>query len=149
MNGKRKLLKIVLIIVLLIILTKISFDKEWHNAWEYADEKLNAQVVSCVAPNIADRENKYEISITVKNIGGGVWTNEEDIKLCIWQDGFDWGYRIDLPEEVQIEEGEQFTFVLKGFSMPDRNSTKLEFQMVKEGVTYFGERKAVKIKVIE
>lgn len=33
--------------------------------------------------------------------------------------------------------------------MPDRNSTKLEFQMVKEGVTYFGERKAVKIKVIE
>ncbi|MDE6601703.1 MAG: hypothetical protein K2K90_05995 [Lachnospiraceae bacterium] len=142
MNSKRKFIKIVLIIVFLVILTKISFEKEW----EYTDEELNARIISDTAPKVVKRGDEYTISIVVENTGGGVWTNEESIKLCIWQDGFDRGYRIDLPEDVQIEGGERYTFVLEGFSVQDKKSTKLEFQMIKEGVAYFGERKAASIK---
>lgn len=50
---------------------------------------------------------------------------------------------------MQVESGEEYTFLLEGFSLSEKNSTKLEFQMIKEGVTYFGEREAVEIRVAE
>ena len=103
MNGKKKFLKSVFIIMFLILLTWISFEKEWKSTWEYTDEELNACIVAHTAPKVVNHSDEYTINIVVENTGAGVWSNEEDIKLCIWQDEFDWGYRIDLPDNVEVK----------------------------------------------
>lgn len=66
MHTKMHLFKIVLILVFLIMLTMVSFEKEK----EYVNEELNADIISNTAPDIVNHEDKYTISITVKNKGG-------------------------------------------------------------------------------
>ena len=54
---------------------------------------------------------KYTIKITVKNCGSETWSHDDKIRLCIWQDDFDYGFRVDIPEDVEIATGEQWTFL--------------------------------------
>lgn len=141
-----------LIVLFLILLTAVSFEREKTIAQserEYMDEDFNAEIVSHTTPEKAERARNYQIHITVKNCGEIVWSDEDNIALCIWQEDIDWGFRAHILEGVQIQKGEYYTFVLDGFSMADKAKTKLEFQMVKEGVTYFGEREAVEIVTVE
>lgn len=102
--------------------------------------ELDAAIISHTAPTVVNHRDKYTFNITVANTGTNVWSEEEQIKLCIWQDSIDWGYRLTLPENVTVDPGEQFTFTLEGFVLPEADQTFLEFQMLQEGVTYFGER---------
>ena len=140
------LLKNGLIVLFLVLLMVVSFQKEKiiaQSEGEYID--LNAEIISHTTPKKAEQTENYKIHITVKNCGEAGWSNKDNIALCIWQDDFDWGFRARILVGVQIQKGECYTFVLDGFSMQDKNKTKLEFQMVKEGVTYFGEREGVEI----
>lgn len=116
---------------------------------EYSDERLNADIVSNTAPETVNHTDQYKIEITVKNDGTATWSNSENIRLCIWQDEFDYGFRANIPDGVEIHSGEYWTFELEGFGLPEASSTKLEFQMVEEGITYFGEREAVIITAID
>ena len=135
----------------------IIFEKEKTNLQpentqiltEYSDERLGAKIVSNTAPEMVKLSEKYTIKITVKNCGSETWSHDDKIRLCIWQDDFDYGFRVDIPEDVEIATGEQWTFELNDFIMENTTQTKLDFQMVEEGITYFGEREAVVIRAIK
>ncbi len=109
----------------------------------------NAEIVSHNAPVYIKRDKSYTIDITVKNTGEDTWSKEQDVKLCILQDGNDYGYRININDGEYIEAGEKYTFHLNGFVAPPENSTFIEFQMVQDGVQWFGEKEKVDIKILE
>ncbi|MNM92105.1 hypothetical protein D3C81_1044270 [compost metagenome] len=106
-----------------------------------------AQIISHTAPTTIKVDQTYNIDITVKNTGDEKWSEKSSIRLGIWQDGVDHGYRINIPEGTEISPGEEYTFTLSGFVAPPRDSTYLEFQMLQEGVSYFGEKERVDIQV--
>lgn len=151
----KKLFKTILITAFLGVLTFVSFEKEKllqedvETNMNYSDAELNAEIVSNTAPETVKHTDTNQIRITVKNCGTVTWSKSEDIRLCIWQDEYDWGYRVNLPDDVEVQKGEQYTFIVENFVLPEASRTKLEFQMVKEGITYFGEREAVEITAVE
>lgn len=111
-------------------------------------EEFNAEIVSNNAPATVNHNDSYTIDITVKNTGTASWSESEQIRLCIWQDGGDYGYRLMLPEDQTVSPGDEYTFTLTGFVLPEADSTTLEFQMVKESVMYFGEKEPVYISSV-
>lgn len=110
-------------------------------------ENPQAEIISQNAPTEVNRKDSYTFDITVKNTSDGSWSEANKIRLCIWQDGLDSGYRIYLPNGVEIKPGEEYTFTLEGFVAPQADHTYIEFQMLQEGITYFGERERVDIMV--
>lgn len=111
-------------------------------------DSLNAEILSTTAPTTVNHTSSYDFEVTVKNTGTQPWSELQQNRLCIWQDGTDWGYRLYLPDGVTIEPGDTYTFALQGFVLPEADSTYLEFQMLQEGVCYFGEKQRVDIKAI-
>lgn len=107
----------------------------------------SADIVSDNTPTEIKPNEKYDVNITVQNTSGEIWNNDRNIKLCIFQDGQDFGYRIDIPEGIEIKPNEEYTFTLKDFQAPPKDKTCIEYQMVEEGIVYFGEKKRVDIKV--
>ena len=107
---------------------------------------LDAEIISNTAPSIVNHTDSYNFDITVKNTGTRTWSENAQNRLCIWQDGVDWGYRIYLPDGVTVQPGEEYTFTLNGFVLPEAESTYLEFQMLQEGVCYFGEKQRADIR---
>ena len=106
-----------------------------------------ATIVNENTPREIRRGEKYTIEITVKNTSNEVWSDKRNIRLCIWQDGIDYGYRINLPENFELKPNEEYTFKLKDFQAPSNSKTYLEYQMVEEGIQYFGEKKKIDIKI--
>lgn len=100
----------------------------------------DAEIVSNTAPATVNHTDSYSIDIMVRNTGTTTWDRDANYRLCIWQDGQDWGYRLILPDGVSVNPGEEYTFTLEGFVLPEATQTTLEFQMLIEGVCYFGER---------
>lgn len=107
----------------------------------------NAEIVSVTTPSVVKEGELYEIEITVRNIGQEAWKEEDQVRLCIFQDGVDYGFRIKLPENIEVLPGDEYTFIQKDFYILDKNSTFLEYQMVQEGITYFGEKYGVTITI--
>ena len=106
-----------------------------------------AEIISQTTPSQVDRNKKYEIKITVKNTGMDSWSEDRGVRLAIFRDGQDL-YRVLLPAGVEVKPGEEYTFIFKHFqASPAKNSTYLEYQMVEEGVTYFGQKVRVDITV--
>lgn len=108
----------------------------------YPGLQLDAEVIAHTAPEAVNHQDPYTINITVKNTGESAWSETDQIRLCIWQDGTDWGYRLYLPDGVTVNPGEKYTFTLEGFVLPEADQTTLEFQMLQEGVRYFGEKES-------
>ncbi|MGE4214700.1 MAG: hypothetical protein AB7E42_07995, partial [Anaerotignaceae bacterium] len=103
-------------------------------------ENANAEIVSCDIPKTLNENEACDIKVVVKNSGGSSWKNYKGTKLCIWLDGNDYGYRIELPPDLEVNSGEEFTFTLYDFVMPQKDNVTIEFQMLQEGVQYFGEK---------
>ena len=110
-------------------------------------EDLSADVVSHNTPTAVERGESYNVNIMVKNTGDWAWSEDDQIRLCIFQDGKDFGCRINLPEGVKVDPGQDYTFVLYNFRVDDGDTTYLEYQMIKEGYQYFGEKERVDIVV--
>lgn len=107
-----------------------------------------AEIVSTTTPTKIERGKKYDINITVKNTGTQSWSEKQKVRLCIFQDSDeDRGYRVKIPDGVEVKPGEQYTFVLQDFHAPAEESTYLVYQMVQDGVDYFGEKKRVDITI--
>lgn len=113
----------------------------------FSCELLDAEIISSTCPTEAAYTDTYDIDITVKNTGKIPWTANDDINLCIWQDNLDYGFRVNIADNVIIKPGDEYTFTLKGFIFPEQQSTELAFQMLQEGVTYFGEKEAQKTQI--
>jgi hypothetical protein len=125
-----------------------SLSKQADQVLLYGEMKNpTAQIISHDTPKKIKRGEKYNINITVKNTTNQVWNNKRNIRLCIWQDGQDHGYRLNFPENFDLKPNEEYTFILKDFQAPPGNSTYLEYQMVQEGITYFGDKERVDIAV--
>ena len=112
---------------------------------EEQDNSFDAEIVSHDAPETVTHTDSYTFDVTVKNTGESPWSESDQIRLCVWQDGSDLGYRLYLPDGVTVSAGEEYTFTLEGFVLPEAEQTILEFQMLQEGVQYFGEREPVVI----
>lgn len=132
-------------VIVLIILSGKNFGAKQN----INTNSLDAEIVSNTAPATVNHYDSYTIKITVRNIGEETWKREDNIRLCIWQDNVDWGFRVDLPQGIEVKSGEEYTFELQDFVLPEAEKTILEFQMLKEGITYFGEREPVNIVAIE
>ncbi len=83
---------------------------------------------------------EYEVSVTVKNTGMEVWTNDKQYRLGSQspQDNIYWKGRIDLNPEEKIMPGEtkKFTFKVKA---PGRPGTyDFQWRMVREDIEWFG-----------
>ncbi len=108
---------------------------------------LSAEIISHNTPATIKRGESYSVNILVRNTGDQDWSEEDQVRLCIFQDGKDLGYRINLPEGVIIQPGQEHTFVLLNFQAPDGDATYLEYQMLEEGTQYFGEKERVDIVI--
>ena len=88
-------------------------------------------------------------SVTVKNTGGQAWNELDQVRLGIFQNGVDCGYggRAYLPAGVSVAPGETYTFTFQDF-VPSIPGAKLEFTMLQEGITYFGERREADTEII-
>lgn len=113
-----------------------------------AGSYLEAEILSHNTPETVSHTGKYTIDITVRNTGTVSWSEENGVRLCIWQDGVDWGYRLTLPPGHTVEPGGEYTFTLDNFVLPEAERTVLEYQMLQEGIQYFGEREAVEIAAV-
>jgi hypothetical protein len=112
--------------------------------------KLNnpsAEIVSHNFPVLMEWGKSYDVSITVKNTGKQSWSEDNEVRLGIFPDGKDTGYRVYLLGGVIVEPGQEFTFVIQNYQIPEPGSTYLEFQMLQEGYQYFGEKERVDIVV--
>lgn len=118
-----------------------------NRIFAYRLDDFQAEIISQDAPTTIDRKSKYTIDVNVKNTSSDSWSEEKQVRLCIWQDGQDHGNRLYIPEGVEIAPGEQYTFRLDGFIAPSGGSTYIEFQMCQEGIAYFGEKERVDIIV--
>ncbi|RII36650.1 hypothetical protein D2A34_04495 [Clostridium chromiireducens] len=107
----------------------------------------SAEIISHNTPVEVKHGEKYNIDITVKNTTNEVLSKKRNIGLCIWQDGQDRGYRVNFPDDFELKPNEEYTFTLHDFQAPSGNATYLEYQMVEEGITYFGEKERVDINV--
>jgi hypothetical protein len=106
-----------------------------------------AQIVSTNTPTEIERDKLYEVNIVVKNTGTESWGENKAIRLCIFVNGKDYGYRVYLPNNVEIKPGEEYTFTIKNFQASNNNSIYVEYQMVQEGFQFFGEKKRVDIAI--
>ncbi|WP_018212331.1 DHHW family protein [Desulfitobacterium hafniense] len=105
-----------------------------------------AEIVSHNTPTSISRKGTYTIDITIKNTGDESWSEEKMVRLCVFQDGE--SYRIYLPDGEEVRPGEEYTFVLSRFESPRRgNTTYLEYQMIEEGVRWFGEKERIDIMI--
>ncbi|MEN6530688.1 MAG: hypothetical protein ABFD17_02755 [Anaerolineaceae bacterium] len=129
-----------------IMLTGQGFPAVWALS-QLSIKNLSAEIVSHNTPTMIERGEAYNVDIVVKNTGDQAWSEEDQIRLCIFQDGKDFGYRINLPDGIIVEPGQEYTFVLYNFRAPAGNSTYLEYQMLQEGIQYFGEKERVDIVV--
>ena len=112
------------------------------------EQEYNAEILNTDTPMQIASDGKYDISITVKNTGTRAWSEQDMVRLCIWQDGVDYGYRVALPDGIIVAPGEEYTFQLMSFGAPpNRTSTFVAYQMVQEGIQYFGEKKRVDIHI--
>ncbi len=109
------------------------------------NNEYDAEIISTTCPLEVNHTDTYNFDITVKNTGISAWKSTDNIKLCIWQDYTDWGYRILIPDDIKVNPGEEYTFTLEDFVLPQAAQTTLEFQMLIEGIQYFGEKKPVHI----
>lgn len=129
-----------------IILAGQGYPEIWALS-QFPIRTLSAEIVSQDTPTTIERGESYNVNIVVKNTGDQVWSEAEQIRLCIFQDGKDHGYRVHLPEGVTVEPGQEFTFVLYNLRAPAGDTTYLEYQMLQEGIQYFGEKERVDIVV--
>ena len=106
---------------------------------EYSLQRYDAEFVGCKAPDQVQIGESYQISVTMRNTGADTWREEDQIRLCIRRDGMDHGYRIKLNNGCEVAPGCEYQFLFDNFLLEDERSTILEFQMVKEGVGFFGE----------
>ena len=108
---------------------------------------LSAEIISHDAPASIERGKTGTITITVKNSGQQSWSEDEQVRLGIFQQGEDTGYRVYLPVGVTVAPGQEYIFVFENYQPPEQSGVFLEFQMLQEGYQYFGEKERVDIVI--
>ena len=97
-------------------------------------------VTSCL------RGQQQTLLVTVRNSGLAPWTAKNGYRLGVTGSSMTKS-RVYLPNNVTVEPGETYTFavVLKGNDTLLR-ADKIQFQMLREGVRWFGEAKSAEVR---
>ena len=125
-----------------IILTGQGYPAIWTLS-QLTAKILTAEIVSQNTPPTMVTGKAYDITIVVKNTGNQSWSEDDQIRLGIFPEGKESGYRVFLPEGVTVEPGQDYAFELKNYQASGIASTYIEFQMLQEGFQYFGEKERV------
>lgn len=81
-------------------------------------------------------EQSYTISLTFKNIGQSIWNDREPVKLQPIEGGGQLGITpVELPKEVRIEPGQEYTFKIS-LRAPESGTYKVSLNLF-EGVNQF------------
>lgn len=101
----------------------------------------DAIFVSQTVPSSMTAGEAYEVSVTVWNIGGSVWTPSQGYRLRSQnsQDNVIWSMnRVDLADTEAIEPGQAKTFTWKVLAPPAAGTYHFQWGMIQEGYGAFG-----------
>lgn len=129
-----------------VILTGQGYSAIWALS-QLSIGNFSAEIISNDCPTVMELGKSYTISIVAKNSGQQSWSEDGQVRLGIFKDGKDTGYRVYLPVDLIVAPGQEHTFIIQNFQIPEQGSTFLEFQMLQEGYQYFGEKERVDIVV--
>lgn len=106
----------------------------------------DAQIVSISAPTQIIVGQTQDMTVTVKNTGLTTWTENDLIRLGI--EGMSTGdNRVLLPQDVFVKPGESYTFSYK-ITASASGTLTLHIQMVKDGLSWFGDVKTAVITLV-
>ncbi|MFU0831515.1 MAG: ALGX domain-containing protein [Oscillospiraceae bacterium] len=92
------------------------------------------------------KNQNTSIKITMKNLSNSSMSEDGWVRLCIFPDGKEAGYRVNIPDNLEIKPSETYTFTIDNIDQYVGDNNYLEFQMVEEGITYFGQRIRIDLK---
>lgn len=103
----------------------------------------NSQFISQMAPASVDANEIFNVTVTFKNTGSTIWKSSDSFSLGTQgpQDNTTWGVgtRVPLPNDVSPGTQVTFSINLTAPSSGDGYGTNLQWQMVQDGVAWFGE----------
>jgi len=106
-----------------------------------------AEISSVTMQDTITAGGEFKAHVTVKNTGSATWTEKDLIRLGV--EGTATGNnRAHLPAGVSVRSGESYTFTYTA-AAPSSGDLILNFQMVKDGVCWFGDVKTITIKTRE
>jgi len=118
----------------------------WFGEAQTATVKATGAKITAVAsPQALMAGQTQNMQITIKNTGLMSWTAQNAVRLGIGYNGSNGG-RVHLPDGVTITRGESYTFTY-AVTAPSSGNMSLSFQMVQDGVAWFGAVKSVSIPV--
>ena len=104
----------------------------------------DAAITAIESPENMPAGAPCSFNVTVKNTGLSTWTTKTLYRLSA--DNSDTTTsRFYMAPRTTVAPGETYTFVVTAKSMQHPSSANLNLQMVREGVKFFGEKKAVSI----
>lgn len=92
--------------------------------------------------------DRATVEVSVTNMGTESWHGIDQIRLGLWKNNVDTGYRIEIPSGVTVAPGESIVFTSEDFPFNIADGAYYEFQMLQEGIQYFGEKERVDITAV-
>lgn len=101
----------------------------------------SSDIICVDMPEKIEENNPCDISVTVKNTGTESWSEKIWVRLGLLVNGQDCGLRGYIDEDITVEPGAEYTFVLEDVLFPDEwSNARLEWTMLQESKFYFGEK---------
>jgi hypothetical protein len=121
---------------------KIGWTNPWHGYPTACMVPYSAQMVSSDIPATMTAGQPYIVNITVKNTGTNTWTAADSYKLGAvdGSDSFTTKTRQLLGSSDSITTGQSKTFTFTITAPPAAGSYITDWQMLREGVKWFGDK---------
>ncbi|MCC6464462.1 MAG: carboxypeptidase regulatory-like domain-containing protein [Planctomycetes bacterium] len=103
-----------------------------------------AQMLAITAPSSMEAGGKYEVEVTVRNMGDTTWTSAGSKPWRLGsrapQDNTTWGFgRVPLPEGIEVRPHETWTFKFTVTAPAQPGNYAMQWQMVQDGKEWFGQ----------
>jgi len=112
----------------------------------------NSQFIAQTTPTEVDTNEVFNVSVTFENTGASTWKSSEGYKLGTQspQDNDFWGVgnRVALSNDVAPGQQVTFNINLKAPATSFPYGYPLQWQMLKEGVEWFGDKSEARIIVV-
>ena len=133
-------MKKISVLLLLLIVFSILYSQD------------NSQFISQTAPSSVDINEDFTVTVTFKNTGTTTWESSEGYKLGTQspQDNILWGVgnRVALTKDVAPQDEVTFTINLSAPATGSVYGYSLQWQMLKEGVAWFGEKSESRLIIV-
>lgn len=125
-------------------------DFRWNHLWFYYKElnQASCQSISLSKETLYTGE-QFTGNISMKNEGTKIWDSGANYRLGSQnpQDNLSWGFnRVNLPYSINPGQGVNFSF--NGAAPTTPGTYNFDWQMLQDGVSWFGQKCSAKITVI-